>query len=75
METITTIKNEGKKSVVKTMHGSLLPQLEISGRRIGNTNSTDILLLLPTLNAMNFKTTVFHRGTTPIGQRLDEEFN
>ena len=47
----------------------------MSERRIRNTNSTNIPLLLPILNAMDFKTTASHRGTTPIGQRLDGELN
>ena len=61
--------------MAKTTLGNIFPPLEISGRRLGNTHSTDIPMLLPTLNAIDFKTSASHRGITLIGQRLDGEFN
>ena len=38
----TAIKHEEKKPMAKTTRGCFLPQLEISGRRIRDTNTNNI---------------------------------
>ena len=68
VETTTAIKNEEKKSMAKTMRGSILPQLQIPGRRLNNAHSNDIPSLSLTFDAMDFKTTAARKETTPIGQ-------
>ena len=54
--------------MAKTMRGSILPQLQIPGRRLNNAHSNDIPSLSLTFDAMDFKTTAARKETTPIGQ-------
>ena len=43
--------------------------------RLTNTLSTDIPTLVPSPDTADFKTPASHRASTPVEQRLDEEFN
>ena len=54
---------------------NILPQQEITDGRLMNTPSTDIPTLVPSPDTVDFKTPASHRTSTPVEQRLDEEFN
>ena len=54
---------------------NILPQQEITDGRLMNTPSTDIPTLVPSPDTVDFKTPASHKTSTPVEQRLDEEFN
>ena len=67
-KTITELATIGETNIV--------PQQEITKGRLLNTPSTaDIPTLAPSHNTVDFKTPASHKASTPVEQRLDEEFN